>query len=342
MSLNENHAFFSMADALRPYTDDLRFVTSQNPIQLSMNGKIYSIHTSIIHDSGNSRENENEQRIQISQKTIKLQIDREKSGSEVLFIGFFPDGTGFTAWEPAYVLSQRNVGRGSIYARESHRNLIMTKGFAIRNFQSRNLQRPTSTLALPSNLLGFYVENWRNLHKAGSEIDIRRAIDIASEVPASRGAHPEVATKFLKIGGVRKKITVTRTFYARNPLFTKSILKVYQNSCCICGRQMGIVQAAHIIPHGHPDSRDHVQNGLALCIEHHKLYDDGLILPTSNQRILINPDRMEYLRFIKQSSGLNQLNALSSKKFNIPEDEIHQPDNELLERGVRIRTGLGD
>lgn len=60
-------------------------------------------------------------------------------------------------------------------------------------------------------------------------------------------------------------------------------LDAYKKTCCVCRRQLGLVQAAHIIPHSEPDSPNTVQNGLAMCIEHHRLYDDSLLLPGPGQ-----------------------------------------------------------
>jgi putative restriction endonuclease len=149
----------------------------------------------------------------------------------------------------------------------------------------------------------------------------------------------DVSEGLVSLGGVRKRIAVTRTLYARNPAFTRSVLAAYRTSCCVCGHQMGLVQAAHIIPHGHPDSVDQVVNGLALCVEHHKLYDDGLLLPTEGQRLILNPDRVEYLRVIKQDSGIDKLKAIAAKGYTRPKDKRHCPNEEFLGRGVRIRLG---
>ena len=79
--------------------------------------------------------------------------------------------------------------------------------------------------------------------------------------------------------GKREKFAFVRTSYPRDPVFKYQVMKAYGHACCVCGRQLGLVQAAHIIPHSIPESPNNVNNGLALCVEHHNLYDDGLLLP---------------------------------------------------------------
>lgn len=340
MPLSAIHAFYSTADALRAYTDDLRILAGQNPIDLILNETKFSIHISLIHDSGNNRGNDDERRIQVSRDAIHSQIRKKRAGYQIIFIGYYSDGSMFTAWEPEYVLSQRNNDRGSVYTRESHREIVSRTGLAIRRFRSRNLGRFTSALTLPTGFLGFYLENWRNLHAASSDLELREALNFALGTSAPFGSAPASASKILQLGGSRKRVTVTRTSFVRSPAFTRTILKAYGNCCCICGRQMGLVQAAHIIPHGHPESRDHTSNGLALCVEHHKLYDDGLVLPVSNQAIFINEERAEYLKRINQDSGLREVIELSKTSYRLPAEKIYHPDNNLLERGARIRRGL--
>ena len=67
---------------------------------------------------------------------------------------------------------------------------------------------------------------------------------------------------------------------ARSQDFRKHVLRVYNYRCCVCGYDLRLgtqfigLEAAHIkwFQAGGPDE---VQNGLALCILHHKLFDLG-------------------------------------------------------------------
>ncbi len=66
----------------------------------------------------------------------------------------------------------------------------------------------------------------------------------------------------------------------RDPGFRRVVLRAYEHRCAVCGFDVRLgarsvaLDAAHIKWHqaGGPDD---VQNGLALCVLHHKLFDEG-------------------------------------------------------------------
>ena len=75
----------------------------------------------------------------------------------------------------------------------------------------------------------------------------------------------------------RQRIQVTSTAYPRNPRFRQAVLEAYSYRCAMCGIQLGLVDAAHIVPHAHLQGHDVVSNGLALCSLHHRSFDTGLL-----------------------------------------------------------------
>ena len=97
------------------------------------------------------------------------------------------------------------------------------------------------------------------------------------------------------------------------------------------------MQAAHIIPHSHPESVDSVKNGLALCVEHHKLYDDGLLLPNTKQTLYLNPERESFLRQTGRDRGLDEIRQLAQTTYSIPSEAALQPDPAFLSKGIEIR-----
>lgn len=78
----------------------------------------------------------------------------------------------------------------------------------------------------------------------------------------------------------------------RDPQFRERILRAYEYSCAICGfhvrlgHQLVGIDAAHIQWHqaGGPDT---VQNGMALCSLHHKLFDRGVFTINEERRLLV-------------------------------------------------------
>ena len=338
MALSNSSLMYFLTDSLRSYTEDLIVNSRTNPVLCEMNGVKYSIHISSIHDSGNTRTNDDEERIQIRRTVIDEQRRREQAGIVSLFIGFFPEGETFTAWEPAHVFAQRPERGGSVYARWSHNSLARLQSVALRRSRSTNLGREVVTLAMRSDALGFYFENWRTLHSLRDEADAANLMLATArliETDSKSGAIAEA----IVLPRERVVVTVTRTAYARDPKFRDAVMQAYNGRCCVCGRQLGLVQAAHIVPHSQPDSVDHLRNGLALCIEHHRMYDDALLLPTAYGRLHLNLDRVEHLQNIGRGAGLDGVRALANERYWVPDDDASRPENALLERGVHIRLG---
>lgn len=338
MSLDNTLLHYFVRDALGPYSEDFRIADRHNPTVLRLNGHVYSIHVSYVHDSGNARENVDEVRIQINRQLIETQRVRNQDGQRVAFLGFFPEGKAFVAWDPRHVFSLQAKTIVSVYARQSQLEGVEANQAAVHRFQARFLDETSFAIALPSSALGFYLENIEHFHRMPTEASIQQLIanhmDTFDETGLGGAGEFDVAD-----GGVRERFTYERKAFPRDPRFTKAVLGAYERSCCICNRQLGLVQAAHIIPHSEQDSPNTVQNGLALCIEHHRLYDDALLLPGPGRVLVFNEERAAFLRGTGQGRGLDEIQSFAGREYNVPGNADHQPRDEYLERGIAIRLG---
>lgn len=88
----------------------------------------------------------------------------------------------------------------------------------------------------------------------------------------------------------------------RDPRFRVAVLRAYEQRCAICGFDLRLgqtslgLEAAHIRwrqAHG-PDAPD---NGLALCVLHHKLFDRGALTVSSEHDVLVSQDAVGHGRF---------------------------------------------
>jgi putative restriction endonuclease len=79
----------------------------------------------------------------------------------------------------------------------------------------------------------------------------------------------------------------------RDPRFRKNVLEAYFEQCCICKYDIRMndavvaLEAAHIKMHaaGGPDN---VNNGLSLCVVHHKLFDLGAITVDEAMKVRVS------------------------------------------------------
>jgi len=337
VALVEHAGKFLIADALKAYSEDFLLLSSDNPYLFSLNGQTYSAHVSETHFA--ARDNSDEYRIQIPRSVRDTQRQRAAIGAVPVFLGYLEERGGFfTGWEPAYVFSLRSQDVGSVYVPRS--NVLAAAGeFATMDSRrAGNLGRDTSKISFRPDFLGFYLENLLALHGARTQREIISAFDRLASVLESDEFSGTSETE-VELGGERKVVRATRTGFARDPKFKFDVLSAYRGACCICELQLGVVQAAHIVPHSHPECVERVTNGLALCVLHHKLYDDALLLLSSGRRLILNNERVEHLQNIGQDSGLPEVRRLAAQQYRVPEHEPSRPDDGFLERGVRIRLG---
>lgn len=79
----------------------------------------------------------------------------------------------------------------------------------------------------------------------------------------------------------------------RDPRFQQTVLLAYENRCSFCGFEGSLrgspvaIDAAHIKMRSHRGP-DHITNGLALCVFHHRLFDRGALGLDEDLRILVS------------------------------------------------------
>lgn len=103
---------------------------------------------------------------------------------------------------------------------------------------------------------------------------------------------PSLHEAILNAVGMPPLVAVT-VREARDPAFRDMILRIYEHRCAVCGfdGRLGIadvaLDAAHVMwrAAGGPDREE---NGLALCVLHHRLFDRGALGIGAERRILVS------------------------------------------------------
>jgi hypothetical protein len=105
------------------------------------------------------------------------------------------------------------------------------------------------------------------------------------------------------------------TFSNRNnnqPKFNFDVFKYYENECAVCGINH-FLEAAHIIPVRDKGSDDK-KNGLILCKNHHKAFDDIFFrINFENYNLEIIKEGKDSLKIIREN--INHLTNKPGKKF---------------------------
>ena len=127
--------------------------------------------------------------------------------------------------------------------------------------------------------------------------------------------------------GITTHERVNQTKRKRNPSFAAEVLRNYGNRCAICGFNLQLdhqivgLEAAHIQWHAF-NGPDTVENGLALCSLHHKLFDYGAFGLTDELSVVVS-------RKLNGSSIQDIAKFQGAKLYKHPIDFL-EPDLEFV------------
>jgi putative restriction endonuclease len=323
VNLNRNDLLYALIDSFRMYTEAVLFAGGTNPYEFSLNGEPTIVFIGNVHFAG--RSDSDEYRIQCPGDLPGTLSEYVAEGRNVLILGYFSDLELFSAWDPErFVNRNTKIQRFSMYTRLSKLREARQRGFSTyvdSDQQNIVLFRP--------EFIGLYVENAPVLHEARAQ-DLQKLVSFYE--PSEPGKQPRRRVTINK-----RRIEVTHTQYARSPQFRAVVLAAYRHRCAICGLQLELVEAAHIVPHAHPKGLDVVENGVALCALHHKSFDIGLLYFDDSYSIMLNPGRLAYLRKIGKNNGLNLYTRALRSQLVLPSKKTEYPAPENILLGNQIR-----
>ena len=326
----------AVIDACRHRTEAVLYLDGRNPFSLSIDGR--SITLFVANVSHTRRRDPDEYRIQCPGGLPEELAMHKANGQEVCILGYSSDSDTFSAWDPnMFVRRSQRTQRFSLYTRLTNHERASSNGFAIyRDSAGQNV------LSFRSEFLGLYVANTELMHRA-TERALHRIVCVhrASRSGAISRSFVTVARRLCHCC---KTIDVTQSQYARSPQFRQAVLEAYENCCAMCGLQLELIEAAHLVPHAHPNGLDIVPNGIALCALHHKsldtglLYlDTGLLYIDANYCIHINAVRQRYLARMRRTGGFRRFRRQLRPMITLPQDPNEFPLRENITLGNQLR-----
>lgn len=296
---------YLLLDSLRIYSDDVAFLDGNNPYRFAINKKTFYVLIKNSHESGDGRSNQDECRIQVSKSKNFNQALSSKE--HVIVLGYLADHNVFTAWNPFLMRSRFNQKDTiSLYSRFSIQRKAQKENIAL--YTDNNGQ---NIISFKPEYLGLYLDNLDKVHQLSNNDLISLVNTSDTEIDSQHSISVESSEGDLKINHSRRK---------RDPVFRKVVNDAYENRCAMCGIQLGLIEAAHIVPHANDEGTDDVGNGVSLCVLHHKAYDNGLIYFDQNLKIKYNNDKLNYLTKYRLDAGLGKFQ-------NLTFDELQQPRN---------------
>lgn len=119
--------------------------------------------------------------------------------------------------------------------------------------------------------------------------------------------------------------------------FRQRVIAAYQTLCAICRlRHEELLDAAHILPDGHPRGSPIVPNGLALCKLHHSAFDQNVLGIRPDLTVEISHSVLEE---IDGPMLIHGLQGFHGSKLIVPRNQKLRPNTEFLaERYELFRT----
>lgn len=142
-----------------------------------------------------------------------------------------------------------------------------------------------------------------------------------------------------KLSSERQTAIVTMSIKVRERKFQKNVWTIYHHGrCTICGLQANLTEAAHIIPVSERGT-DEIVNGIQMCRNHHKAFDNGLIAVSPNFTILLNSTLAEKLVASGQGNELENFIDKSriGEKILLPSDSRFYPKKEYLAKNCKLK-----
>jgi len=308
--LSHSDLKYLLIDSLRLYSDNVVFLDGENPYRFSINKKTYYVLIKNVHESGDGRGNQDECRIQVA-RSVNF-VSAMNSKTDVIVLGYFADEKVFTAWNPFLMRDRFNKRQTiSLYSRFSvQKQAVIDKISAYRDTNDQ------SVLSFQPQYLGLYLENLSTIHLLDDRelyALVNRSDNLNTEDQDGSFVSPEGT------------LTITHTRYKRDPNFKSNVYEAYDYRCAMCGIQLELTEAAHIVPHAHEKGTDEIGNGINLCVLHHAAYDNSLIFFDDEFNIKINDSKMDYLQKVGLDSGFRKFQTLAFDKVKLPANHTQWP-----------------
>lgn len=119
--------------------------------------------------------------------------------------------------------------------------------------------------------------------------------------------------------------------------FRRRVLTAYENRCAACGIQLGLVEAAHIIPVADTASTDETSNGVAFCALHHSAFDSNLLSFDESYKFQVSETRSKHLIDTNLGGGLEQFTECLKTAVILPADKRDYPNPLYIVRAREVR-----
>lgn len=261
-----------------------------------------------------------EYRIQVTGVTKFALADVDRA----LILGWWEEGEVFAAWD----ISKHTGQLGSSPSFQVLEGCLNTA--AVDGVATQRKDNDEIAVAFVPSFLADYIADQSAIHGlASSDKDLAAFAKIVAN-PAKPEAAVAAATapRRVVLAQVARKL--------REAGFSRRVLRAYANACAMCGVQLRLIDAAHIIPVAKANN-DATSNGVALCALHHRAFDRALVSMDEKYRIVLNPDRLAALTAEHRVGGFPAFKKNLRAILALPPALNDRPNPDHIREGNRAR-----
>jgi putative restriction endonuclease len=292
-------------------------------IKIYKNKESYNIRIyiwNLTHGGGTQRPAD-EYRVQIT----GVDHFEQELGGKTLILGWWAEGGVFAGFDFTKHTGQLGFSP-SIQIREEALRKAYINGFAPWEKDNHEI-----AIAFRPDFIVEYIKNLESLHSFGESDRDFEVLEVVAERPDE--INDEIVDKVsqqrqITVINVKKKI--------RDNSFKSRVLTSYGQQCAICGIQLKLVDAAHIVPVEHHGT-DHTSNGIAMCAIHHRAFDRSLITINEKYQVLYNNEKMDKLKEIGLDSGMDRFIKELKALIILPPAKNDRPHIEYIRQANEIR-----
>ncbi|OQX05383.1 MAG: hypothetical protein BWK80_52260 [Desulfobacteraceae bacterium IS3] len=327
-NLNKLQLLKKITEAVDESGWNTSYISTVHPFKLNIykNDIKYSVKIyiwNLTHGGGEKRPS-NEYRIQVK---IHENFEQE-SGWITLLLGWWDEVEIFTGFDFRKHLGLPGWSSSIQIKEEALRNAYLNS-FAISDKGNQE-----TAIAFRPDFFVEYIQNLIALHDFGQSSDDLKMLESAA-------GNPELNDEDIQITDQQRKTTaVTIKKKLRDISFRKRVLTAYSNKCAVCGIQLRLIDAAHIIP-VEENGTDETSNGLALCALHHRAYDKGLVTVWEDYSVRLNERKVTELRRVNLDGGFDNFKESLRPIILLPPAVSDRPHIEYLKRANEIRRWHG-
>lgn len=204
-----------------------------------------------------------------------------------------------------------------------------------RGFAAYDRANGEVAIAFRPEFLVDYARQLTELHRPTAQaapfIEVLNDIGRASDQDIHRV--PEAA---------RREVLATIRRKYREQDFRFRVLGAYGHRCAMCGLQLSLVEAAHIIPVASEGSTDETCNGVALCGLHHKAFDQGLVSFDEHYVIEVSAQRVAVLAEAGLLAGEQVFRTNLKQSILLPANPPDRPSRACIRTGRTLRKWNAD